>query len=105
MSNLMLKLVPKIKLHHLPTQTSLHLMPVQNLLNPQSLKRPPNPLVLWWPCAAMTALVKRSQFLHPQVVAQAIAAMAKEHLVLTVVIEVIVVIDQIDPNAPTAVRV
>jgi hypothetical protein len=52
----------------------------------------------------MTALVKRSQFLHPQVVAQAIAAMAKAHLVLNVVIEVIVVIDQIDPNAPTAVR-
>jgi hypothetical protein len=50
----------------------------------------------------MIALVKRSQFLHPQVVAQAIAAMAKAHLVLNVVI---VVIDQIDPNAPTAVRV
>jgi hypothetical protein len=77
-------------------------MPVQNLLNPQSLKRPPSPLVLWWPCAAMTALVKRSRFLHPQVVAQAIVAMAKAHLVLNVVIEVI---DQIDPNAPTAVRV
>jgi hypothetical protein len=35
-------------------------------------------------------------------VAQAIVAMAKAHLVLNVVIEVI---DQIDPNAPTAVRV
>jgi hypothetical protein len=31
--------------------------------------------------------------------------MAKAHLVLNVVIEVIVVIVQIDPNAPTAVRV
>ena len=50
----------------------------------------------------MTDLVYRSQFLHPQVVALAIAEMAKVPRVLTVVIALI---DQIDSNVPTAVRV
>ena len=50
----------------------------------------------------MTDLVKRNRFLHPQVVAQAIAAMAKEPRVLTVVIALI---DQIDPNVLIAAHV
>jgi hypothetical protein len=50
----------------------------------------------------MTVLVKRSRFLRPQVVALAIAAMAKVHRVLTVEIALIY---QIAPNVPTAVRV
>jgi hypothetical protein len=50
----------------------------------------------------MTDLVKRNRFLHPQVEAQAIAAMAKVRRVLTVVNALIA---QIDSNVPTAVRV
>ncbi len=51
----------------------------------------------------MTDLVKRNRFLHPQVEAQAIAAMAKVHRVLTVVVLATRLV--IDSNVATAVRV